>query len=67
MNVPSKNKLFIFSSCSGQTPGNFHRIVENHELNKAYNELSEYIVSELEAQRREGVAVNLTRVPVDCK
>lgn len=51
----------------GQTPSNFHRIIENHDLDRAYKELSEYIVSELEAQRNEGVAVNLVRVPIERK
>lgn len=53
--------------CSGQVPNNFHRIIENHDLDRAYKELSEYIVSELEAQRNEGVTVNLTRIPIESK
>lgn len=61
------NSFRLRTVCSGQTPGNFHRIIENHELGKAYNELSEYIVQELEEQRKDGVTVNLTRVPIDCK
>lgn len=62
--------LFFFfplqSICSGQTPGNFHCIVENHDLRQAYKDLSDYIVGELEAQLNQGVSVNLTRIPASC-
>lgn len=52
---------------SGQTPGNFHRIILNHDLAQAYKELSDFIAEELEAQRVQGVTVNVTRLPVECK
>lgn len=63
----------IFSFChqllfqSGQTPGNFHCIILNHDLVQAYKELSDFISSELAAQREQGIAVNVTRVSDESK
>lgn len=45
----------------GTIPGNFHIIVHNYHIKKAYNVLRDFIVKELEAQKDEGVNVTLIR------
>ena len=49
----------------GSEPGNFHIVIHNHNLKKAYNELRDFIVKELETQRNEGINVMLKRCVVD--
>lgn len=45
----------------GKTDGNFHIIVLNEEVEKAYKELRDFIVQELEKQQAEGVYVCMKR------
>lgn len=47
------------SNISGKTEGNFHTIVLNEDVEKAYKELRDFIVKELEQQQAEGVYVCL--------
>lgn len=49
----------------GTTPGNFNVIVENHDVHQAYKDLKDFILKELEHQKKEGVVVDLTRVNID--
>lgn len=46
----------------GTTPGNFDAVIHNHQLKKAYIELRDFILKELETQFKEGINVNLNRV-----
>lgn len=46
----------------GTTPGNFDVVIHNHNLKKAYHELRDFILKELETQFKEGINVNITRV-----
>lgn len=46
----------------GKGKGNFHKVVLNEDVDKAYTELRDFISKELEQQRAEGVSVSLTRV-----
>lgn len=46
----------------GTTPGNFDVVIHNHNLKKAYIELRDFILKELETQFKEGINVNLNRV-----
>lgn len=52
---------FVFSSFLGKTDGNFHVIVLNEDVEKAYKDLRDFILQELEKQRAEGVYVSLKR------
>lgn len=36
----------------GESPGNFHVVIENHNVNKAYQTLRDFILSELKQQRQ---------------
>jgi len=46
----------------GTTPGNFDAVIHNLHLKKAYIELRDFILKELETQFKEGINVNLNRV-----
>lgn len=45
----------------GSTPGNFDIVVHNADLETAYKELHDFVTSELEAQKKAGISVNLTK------
>lgn len=49
----------------GLTPGNFDVVIHNLHLKKAYIELRDFILKELETQFKEGINVTLSRV--DCQ
>lgn len=50
------------------TPDNFHRIVENHgHPDEAYVILRDFIMTELEAQFKEGINVTLKRAELQDK
>lgn len=52
--------MFIcFDYISGKAEGNFHKIVLNEDVEKAYKELRDFIVKELQQQQAEGVTVCL--------
>lgn len=42
----------------GLTPGNFHKIIENIEIEQAYKEFREFIINELKAQEALGVTIS---------
>lgn len=44
---------------SGKTEGNFHIVILNDDVERAYKELRDFIVAELEKQRADGVYVSL--------
>lgn len=46
----------------GTAPGNFDAVIHNHQLKKAYIELRDFILKELEAQFKEGINVSVNRV-----
>lgn len=46
----------------GTTPGNFDVVVHNLVLKKAYVELRDFILKELETQLQEGINVTTSRV-----
>lgn len=48
----------------GTTPGNFDVVIHNLQLKKAYLELRDFILKELETQFKEGINVNIDRVPL---
>lgn len=57
----------VFSSSSfsidlGTAPGNFHKVVPNYNLKKAYKELRDFVLEELEQQRDAGINVNVNRI-----
>lgn len=54
-----------FDFIAGRTPGNVDQIIENHDLKQAYEDLRQFIVSELEAQIKSGVEVDLTRAEIE--
>jgi len=41
----------------GLTPGNFHKIINNIEIDASYAEFKEFIVNELKAQEADGVMI----------
>ncbi|XP_017467610.1 PREDICTED: guanylate kinase-like isoform X2 [Rhagoletis zephyria] len=41
----------------GLTPGNFHRIIHNIDIDESYAELKEFVVNELKKQEAEGIAI----------
>ncbi|XP_017043625.1 guanylate kinase [Drosophila ficusphila] len=43
----------------GLTPGNFHKIINNVDIDVAYNEFRNFVVQELKAQESQGVPINL--------
>ncbi|EDX09987.1 GD14257 [Drosophila simulans] len=43
----------------GLTPGNFHKIINNVDIDVAYEEFRNFVVQELEEQQKQGVSVNL--------
>lgn len=45
----------------GKGEGNFHKVVLNDEVEKAYTELRDFILNELEKQQAQGVFVCLTK------
>ncbi len=47
---------------SGNTPGNFHIVIHNYDLTKAYQGLRDFVLKELETQRDEGINVTMHRV-----
>lgn len=49
----------------GLTPGNFDVVIHNLHLKKAYVELRDFIMKELETQFKEGINVTLTRVDIN--
>jgi guanylate kinase len=46
----------------GLTPGNFDVVIHNLHLKKAYTELRDFILKELETQFKEGINVQLDQV-----
>ncbi|XP_037917454.1 guanylate kinase isoform X2 [Hermetia illucens] len=48
----------------GNKPGNFHCVVHNETLKQAYEELRDFIETELKREKQEGVTVSLKRVPL---
>ncbi|XP_055375737.1 guanylate kinase [Condylostylus longicornis] len=46
----------------GRTPGNFHTIIHNDDIERAYRELKKFILQELEEQQRNGIALNLRQI-----
>lgn len=46
----------------GIVPGNFHIVIHNSHLKKAYQALRDFVLKELETQRDEGINVTLHRV-----
>lgn len=58
-NIKWINIWFFFHWISGKTPGNFHVIILNKDVDQAYRELRDFIVKELEKQQAEGVYVSL--------
>lgn len=49
----------------GKAPGNFDIVIHNHNLKKAYVELRDFILKELETQFKEGINVTLSRVELN--
>lgn len=45
----------------GQAEGNFHKIVLNKQLQTAYDEFRDFIVSELKQQQNDGAFLDLTQ------
>lgn len=43
----------------GLTPGNFHKIINNVDMDVAYQEFRDFVVQELKNQESQGVTVNL--------
>ncbi|XP_061402673.1 guanylate kinase [Musca vetustissima] len=41
----------------GLTPGNFHKIINNVDIDEAYEQFREYIVAELKAQEAAGIQI----------
>lgn len=52
--------LFLFDL--GTTSGNFHKVVPNYNLKKAYKDLRDFVLEELEQQRDAGINVNVNRI-----
>lgn len=46
----------------GHKPGNFHAIIHNTSLKQAYQELRDFIVNELEDEKKKGITVSLKHV-----
>jgi guanylate kinase len=48
----------------GLQPGNFDVIIHNHNFKKAYQELRDFVLSQLEMQLQEGLNVCIYRMPL---
>lgn len=49
----------------GNAPGNFDIVIPNIQLKKAYVELRDFILKELEEQFKEGINVNVSRAQLN--
>lgn len=49
-------KNFTFT---GLTPGNFHLVINNTNIDDAYKELRSFILKEIKKQQKEGIQVNI--------
>lgn len=62
------SKRLLNAYCSfvliGSAAGNFDIVIHNQIFKKAYHELRDFILKELEAQYNEGINVCLDRVPL---
>lgn len=61
MKFDIKKKKIEFTPV-GKVPGNFHIVIPNYHLKKAYHALRDFVLKELETQRDEGINVILHRV-----
>lgn len=48
----------------GKAEGNFDFIVQNTSLKEAYSHLRDFLVNEIEEQRKEGINVSLSRAAI---
>lgn len=53
---------FLYYSSPGTKEGNFHIVISNIVLKKAYGQLREFVLRELETQRNQGIDVSIRLV-----
>lgn len=54
--------IFTHTAClllSGQRPGKFHMVIHNNHVKDAFAKLRDFILKELETQKRQGININL--------
>lgn len=49
----------VYSECPAKVEGNFHQIVNNRFLKKAYSEFRDFVIGELGRRKAEGVEIEI--------